>query len=163
VANRIPSPRVPLIDANGLMSPAWYRYFAGSGRELQSGEVEAGAGLDGGGLIQNGVSLSIDTNGVTDEMIRQGHATSVIGRYQGSTGNVADIAATDDDRVLQRISGQLVFAPVKAKEYAVADAPDAADYAVGTIIYVPDEAGGATLAVSDGTDWLRVADGAVIS
>lgn len=31
------------------------------------------------------------------------------------------------------------------------------------MIYVPDEAGGAVMAFSDGTDWRRVTDRAVIS
>lgn len=33
----------------------------------------------------------------------------------------------------------------------------------GCIIYVPDETGGATLAFSDGSDWRRVTDRAVVS
>lgn len=33
----------------------------------------------------------------------------------------------------------------------------------GRFIYVPDESGGPTLAFSDGADWRRVSDGAVVS
>ncbi|MFQ5563752.1 MAG: DUF2793 domain-containing protein [Parvularculaceae bacterium] len=55
-----------------------------------------------------------------------------------------------------------VDGPVKVKSYTVAGAPSAAGIA-GAIIYVSDETGGATLAFSDGTDWRRVQDRAVIA
>jgi hypothetical protein len=42
-------------------------------------------------------------------MLRQSSGTSVIGRYAGSSGNVADITADADNRVLSRESGQLAF------------------------------------------------------
>ena len=54
---------------------------------------------------------------------------------------------------------QLVF---QAKTFTVATAPTAADYPRG-VIYVSNETGGATLAFSDGTNWRRVQDRAVIS
>ncbi len=46
--------------------------------------------------------------------------------------------------------------------YQVADLPDATEWE-GATIYVTDETGGATLAYSNGTDWLRVYDNAVVS
>ena len=48
------------------------------------------------------------------------------------------------------------------KSYAVADLPDATLWEGGTI-YVPDETGGATLAFSDGTNWRRAQDRAIVS
>lgn len=53
-------------------------------------------------------------------------------------------------------------APLQLKSYAVADLPDASDW-TGAMIFVSDETGGATPAYSDGTNWLRVADRAVVS
>lgn len=53
-------------------------------------------------------------------------------------------------------------APARLPGYAVADLPDAADWPRG-LIYVPDEAGGAAVAFSDGTHWRRVTDRAVVS
>lgn len=55
-----------------------------------------------------------------------------------------------------------MLGPINLAQYAVADVPPAADYTAG-LIYVSDETGGATLAFSDGTDWRRTADRAVIS
>lgn len=56
--------------------------------------------------------------------------------------------------------GTTVPAPTPA--YAVADVPDATVY-TGAVIFVSDETGGAVLAFSDGTDWRRVTDRAVVS
>jgi hypothetical protein len=50
----------------------------------------------------------------------------------------------------------------QAKTYTVATVPTAASYPRG-VIYVSNETGGATLAFSDGTNWRRVQDRAVVS
>lgn len=46
--------------------------------------------------------------------------------------------------------------------FAVADLPSASDW-IRCLIYVSDELGGATVAFSDGTNWRRVQDRAVVS
>jgi hypothetical protein len=51
---------------------------------------------------------------------------------------------------------------VNHKAYTVATVPSASDNP-GRSIYVTDEAGGPTLAFSNGTNWLRYSDGANIS
>ncbi len=53
-------------------------------------------------------------------------------------------------------------APLPLRSYLVAEVPDATDGA-GTLIFVSNEAGGAVLAYSNGTNWLRVQDLAIIS
>ena len=53
-------------------------------------------------------------------------------------------------------------APLLVIEYTVATVPDATLWESG-VIYVSDETGGATLAFSDGTNWLRVQDRATVS
>ncbi|MBN9078508.1 MAG: hypothetical protein BGN87_00095 [Rhizobiales bacterium 65-79] len=50
-----------------------------------------------------------------------------------------------------------------APSYTVATVPSAATSGAGSIIFVADEGGGAVLAFSDGTDWRRITDRAVIS
>jgi hypothetical protein len=47
--------------------------------------------------------------------------------------------------------------------YTVSTVPDAAESGAGAMIYVTDETGGAVPAFSDGSDWRRVTDRAVIS
>ena len=51
--------------------------------------------------------------------------------------------------------------PVSLQSYAVADVPAAT--VPGRLIFVPDEAGGAVPAFSDGTNWRRMTDRAIIS
>ena len=46
---------------------------------------------------------------------------------------------------------------------AVADLPDAAVEGVGAMRYVPDEAGGPCVAISNGTVWKRLTLGATVS
>lgn len=53
-------------------------------------------------------------------------------------------------------------APLMLASYAIADLPDAGLYPNG-LVYVSDDVGGAVPAFSDGTDWRRVTDRAVVS
>lgn len=53
------------------------------------------------------------------------------------------------------------LATVTAESYTVATLPAATT--AGQIIFVSDEAGGAVIAFSDGTNWRRVTDRAVVS
>lgn len=49
--------------------------------------------LAGGGPLSSDLTLSIIANGITNSLIRQSAALSLIGRSANSTGNVADISA----------------------------------------------------------------------
>jgi hypothetical protein len=109
---KIPPPNVPLVDSRGLLTPSWYRFFAGQekqGNAAAAGEVAAGAGLTGGGPVSSGATLAVATGGVTSAMLRDSAATSVIGRFQNSTGQPADIVAAANGRVLTRAGDQLAF------------------------------------------------------
>lgn len=73
------------------------------------------------------------------------------------------------DRALQLVVDQvnaefnrLRSQPFAVVSYLLADVPAAGAWA-GCVIRVSDEAGGPCLAVSDGTDWRRASDNAVIS
>ncbi len=52
---------------------------------------------------------------------------------------------------------------VRAGAFTVSALPSASGAGAGAMIYISDEAGGATLAFSDGADWRRAADRAVVS
>jgi hypothetical protein len=73
-----------------------------------------------------------------------------------STGNIG-IGVTAPSAKLD------VDGAVKVKSYTVAGVPSASTNGAGSVIYVSNESGGAVLAFSDGTDWRRVTDRAVIS
>jgi hypothetical protein len=55
------------------------------------------------------LATAIGANKVTDAMLRQGVATSVIGRSANSTGNEADIQSTVENHVMVRRSSVLGF------------------------------------------------------
>ena len=52
--------------------------------------------------------------------------------------------------------------PLKLAPYTVARLPDAAKWS-GHLVYVTDETGGAVTAVSDGVNWRRQTDRAVVA
>lgn len=65
-------------------------------------------------------------------------------------------------RRLQATAGRLdASVPVGFPAYTVAGVPSASP--AGQMVYVSNEAGGAVMAFSDGTNWRRVTDRAVIS
>lgn len=123
----IPPAGTPLIDQRGLIAAPWYRYFVKfqtTANQAAAGEVATapGSGLQGGGPVSGGISLSIASDGVTDSMLRESLGCSVIGRFVNSTGNPADIVAGADNRILGRFGGQLVFKEISLIPSTVADA-----------------------------------------
>ncbi|MCS7084457.1 MAG: hypothetical protein NZ534_00055 [Bacteroidia bacterium] len=71
--------------------------------------VESGVlSLTDGGANGN-ATIGVATNGIGNTKLRQGVATSVIGRSANTTGDVADIQATANDRVLRRVGDALGF------------------------------------------------------
>ncbi len=55
------------------------------------------------------------------------------------------------------------FGPMQMASYMVSTLPDAADAGAGAVIFVSDESGGATLAFSDGANWRRIQDRAIVT
>ncbi len=76
--------------------------------------ISTTAPLAGGGDLSANRTLSINTNGITNALLRQSVATSIVGRSANSTGDVADIQATADGQVLQRSGGVLTWAAPSA-------------------------------------------------
>jgi hypothetical protein len=74
-------------------------------------------------------------NTIGNVQLRQGSATSVIGRSANSTGNVADIAAGANDRLLARVSNALSFVQATlgmfASNFWTADATGRGKFADG--------------------------------
>lgn len=63
--------------------------------------------------------------------------------------------------LIKNLSARKPTADIQLPIYTVTTLPSAAQS--GQFIYVSDEAGGAIPAFSDGTDWRRVSDRAVVS
>lgn len=74
--------------------------------------------------------------------------------------NATEITGVTDLRQLELRPKSAVL--MQAPSYTVATVPSAATYPRG-VIYVSDEVGGAVLAFSDGTNWRRVTDRAVVA
>jgi hypothetical protein len=75
-----------------------------------------------------------------------------------------DDMSSDSD--VDLVTQQSVKAYVDAQKlvsYTVAGVPSAATAGAGSMIYVSDETGGATMAFSDGTNWKRCSDLATVS
>lgn len=84
------------------------------------------------------------------------------------TGGVTDKAPSGDavNNALLEVQAlidlrQLAGGIITLASYTVATLPDAT--IVGRLIYVTDESGGATPAHSNGTNWLRTSDNAIVS
>ena len=89
-----------------------------------------------------------------------------IGRIQKGTSET-EVISTEayqnfiDDLVL-KLNGKVFGQAIILDSYTVATVPDATEF-TGGMIFISDETGGAVPAFSDGTNWLRVTDRAVIS
>ena len=110
----INAPPTAFVGKNGVLTREAYKILLSltrnSNQATEGSVVTApGSGLAGGGQVASGVSIRIADNGVSNTMLRQSAGTSVIGRAFGSTGNVADITADANNRVLSRESNQLAF------------------------------------------------------
>lgn len=81
--------------------------------------------------------------------------------YVPSEGWVAWVA---DENLLCVWDGAVwVVGGAKPASYTVGSLPSASSFGAGTLVYVADESGGAVPAFSDGTDWRRVTDRAVVA
>jgi hypothetical protein len=98
----------------------------------------------------NGLSVeSINLDGI---MLRRSYSPDKLEINNGTFGTYRDLYLRS-----LTASGPIVHA-----SYTVATVPAAATYARG-VIYVSDETGGATMAFSDGTNWRRFSDRAIVS
>lgn len=112
----LPPPAQFVDPASGLLTRQANNFLnaiTASSNVAEAGDIAtpAAGGLEGGGTVADGVTLSIAPHGVTFGMFQQIPGCSVVGRFQNSTGTVSAVQAVQDRTVLQRQSNQLVFAP----------------------------------------------------
>jgi hypothetical protein len=118
-----------------------------------TGTADSGYGADGVVIVR---------------IINKTHTMSWSGGLTGHVSSGADGTTVGNDWYYKFTAGTgtVTFTPVDrniiySKSYTVSTLPSAES--VGGIIYVSDEVGGATLAFSDGTNWRRVTDRAVVA
>jgi hypothetical protein len=111
----------------------------------------AGAGLD-----LTGTEFSVETNGITNAMLRQSAGLSVIGRSANTTGDVADITAASDYEVLRRSGTSIGFGAVDLSQAgAITGDLPFANLAQGSALSVLGVTGNATAdnaSIAAGTD-----------
>ena len=92
------------------------------------------------------------------------HGTA-IGLKEGGSAVIIATPALQNffDDIVQKLNQNVFGTSVQLTSYTVATLPEVPDVLFPGLIYVSDETGGAVPAFSDGTDWRRVTDRAVIS
>lgn len=137
--------------ANGAVTYAKMQDVSATSRFL--GRVTAGAGdVEEIPPAQAKTILAITNADVS------GLGTAAVQNTGASGANVPLLSVANTWSLAQTFSS-----PPVVPSYTVAAAPSAAAAGAGAIIYVTDESGGAVLAFSDGADWRRSTDRAVIS
>lgn len=114
-----------LVDAPGQTAGNWAVSETNIGytalnAALNDGKIYIGNGsnvgtartLSGDVTVSNTGVTAIGANKVTDAMIRQSAGLSVVGRSANSTGNVADITASNDGEVLRRSGTAIGFGTI---------------------------------------------------
>jgi len=111
-----------------------------------------------------GSSLKFDTIGSLSTSTGSSIKFDTIGSLSTPTGSSTkfDVIGVSFTITGLRIKNLNIDAPLPAYPRIVSNVPVATAHQ-GSTIYVTDETGGAILAFSDGTNWLRVTDRAVIS
>lgn len=145
----------------------------GQGFSIQTGKIEIGSFTGGPVSIEGPAAGEGNTNRVgTDLIIKPGSATGnatpgsvsfcigVIGSSGGSTQSYTERAKVDSLGVT--VSGRLTVSEIITHgNYTVGTVPSPSGS--GGAIYVSNESGGGVLAFSDGTNWRRLTDRAIIS
>ena len=95
-------------------------------------------------------------------------------RISPSPTHISDLTSFEWTKWFNSLTAMLGTSPLKVQAYSVADLAtddlDAARWgeltpkdAFSSIVFVYDESAGPTLAYSNGTDWLRVQDNAIVT
>jgi len=102
------------------------------------------------------ITADVKTSSITFSLIQDIATNTLIGRSTAGSGSPESIACTAAGRAL--IGGDVPILPT----YTVAGLPAAASHTRG-MVYVSNEVGGAIPAFSDGVNWRRVTDRAIVS
>lgn len=89
---------------------------------------------------------------------------NTIAVFDGTDGkNVKHTEVSIDSNHNVTTTGTVHGSLLKVNSYTVAALPSASVEGTGTIAHVTNDAGGHTLAVSDGSDWINVSDGNAVA
>ena len=138
----------------------------GNPTEIYAGGSDSNIGLQLSAIGAG--SITFVSNGNTQALVApQANAVNYLNLRGGATGNPPEIFCGGSDsnidlKLTAKGTGAIKATnPLGLPWFTVATLPSALE--PGQLIYVIDETGGATPAFSDGGDWRRVADRAVVS
>ena len=97
---------------------------------------------------------------MTDIVSKPAHGDP-IGDVEGKPVSISGQHQIFFDDLEEKLNTNLLGFQVQLTSYVVDSLPDAS--IAGGLIFVSDEVGGAVPAFSDGTNWLRVTDRAIVS
>lgn len=159
--SNLPRVQDPLADEKGFIGRAWYRWL------VRIEKLIGGVATAGTGLAETAAGeLTVATNGVTNAMLAQGPACSVIGVAGDAAADRDDIESSADCQFLQRDRDDaLVFRYPMLPAFSVTALPTMTNTQSGTLIYVYDETGGPTIAFYEAATpaFRRVQDRAIVS
>lgn len=142
------------------------RGTAASPAAVQSGDTLGGFSFRGYGASAAFVQTAL-VHAVVDDSVSGAEVPAALVFGAGRTGATERMRIASSGRVgIGTVSPSCalhVAGAVRVASMAKTSLPSATDTGAGAMLHVPDEAGGAVLAFSDGTNWRRVTDRAVVS
>ncbi len=99
---------------------------------------------------------------ITELTTQPDHGES-IGLFKNEPVVIAPLMQNFIDDLVQKLNMQIFGRSVRLPSYTVATLPVVPDISEPAQIFVSDETGGSVPAFSDGTNWRRVTDRAVVS
>jgi molybdopterin converting factor small subunit len=127
--------RAQIVADNSLVASIQLEGVSATGQNRLYGRIDA--------IVENDTNTSED--GGLDFKVSSAGVEMSVAKFSGSKNLQAEF-----------------FGPVKLKSYQKANVPPPAIHR-GSIVFIPDESGGAALAFSDGANWRRVQDRAVVA
>lgn len=115
-------------------------------------------------ISQSDFQKTVGVSSADDLTIGQGSIAAIAGTFSLGGTSETEIVPTGNGIIFDNRVGLIPTwgGFIKPESYTVATLPSASTYA-GSMIYVSDETGGATVAFSDGTNWRRVQDRNIVS
>lgn len=152
-----------LVDATQTLTGKTIDGDANDLRDINTSQIKASS------KTGNDSDLVTGTAGSSGELLQwdaNGDAVSsgaAIGDYLTTvSAGLTYLSVSSAETTYLPLAGGLLTGPVRLPTYTVAGVPDAATYITG-LIYVSNATGGATPAFSDGTNWRRVSDRAIVA
>lgn len=151
------------VDASQTLTNKTIDGDANTLRDINTSQIKASSKTGDDTRLVTGTAGSSGTLLQWDSAGNAVSSGAAIGDYLTSVAaGLTYLSVASAEMIYLPLAGGLLTGPVRLPTYTVAGVPDAATYITG-LIYVSNETGGATPAFSDGTNWRRVSDRAIVA